>query len=510
MKKIFYPVAFFTAQLVCSQVSVNTANPQGAFHVDGAKDNSATGTPTAAQQVNDFVVKSDGSVGIGTITPADKFEIVGGDLNISNYTSKTPAAGDHQRAGGLNFRLGNIAQRGLPVAGIVGYDRWDGDVTSTGTTAGVIIDEIKYKGDLAIETLRNSVLTEAMRIASYGSVGIGTSAPSTKSVLDLSATDKGFLLPRLTTAQRIAIAPNATTEKGMQVYDTDTGSVWYWNGTLWLQQRNIFDSNGDVSPASAVNRTISFSNGGSLNIDSNTLFADATNNRVGIGTNTPADKVEIVGGDLNMSSYAYKTPADDDQKAGEINFRLGGNAGERSIPAASIVAYDKWNGGTSYMGDLALKTQYGPYLYERVRINFQGNVGIGTASPTQKLHVMGNILASGTITPSDIRIKKDITDNAYGLKELLELRTIRYRYKDEALGKDQKLGFVAQQIKTAMPELVTTAHDEIKTLGVNYAEMTVVLTKAVQQQQEMLKSQQEQIDKLKSQVKKLLGDASFR
>jgi hypothetical protein len=28
-----------------------------------------------------------------------------------------------------------------------------------------------------------------------------------------------------------------------------------------------------------------------------------------------------------------------------------------------------------------------------------------------------------------------------------------------------------------MPELVTTANDEIKTLGVNYAEMTVVLTK---------------------------------
>src|SRR5205085_10347311 len=34
-----------------------------------------------------------------------------------------------------------------------------------------------------------------------------------------------------------------------------------------------------------------------------------------------------------------------------------------------------------------------------------GNVGIGTSQPGQKLHVVGNILANGTITPSDARYK---------------------------------------------------------------------------------------------------------
>lgn len=78
----------------------------------------------------------------------------------------------------------------------------------------------------------------------YSQVGIGTSNPSAKSILDLSATDKGFLLPRMTTVQRVAMAPNNTTDRGMQVYDIDTLSIWYWNGSSWIQQgsKNIYDT----------------------------------------------------------------------------------------------------------------------------------------------------------------------------------------------------------------------------------------------------------------------------
>lgn len=68
----------------------------------------------------------------------------------------------------------------------------------------------------------------------YSQVGIGTQTPSTKSILDLTATDKGFLLPRMTTAERTAIAPNTTTDKGMQVFDTTTNSIWYWDGFIWV------------------------------------------------------------------------------------------------------------------------------------------------------------------------------------------------------------------------------------------------------------------------------------
>ncbi|WP_345991958.1 hypothetical protein AAEU33_08200 [Chryseobacterium sp. Chry.R1] len=58
-----------------AQVGVNTVNPQGVFHVDGAKDNPATGTPTATQQANDVLVDASGNVGVGTITPSNKVHI---------------------------------------------------------------------------------------------------------------------------------------------------------------------------------------------------------------------------------------------------------------------------------------------------------------------------------------------------------------------------------------------------------------------------------------------------
>jgi hypothetical protein len=138
----------------------------------------------------------------------------------------------------------------------------------------------------------------------FSQLGAGTTSPSPRAILDLTATDKGFLLPRMTSTQRIAILPNDTTDKGLQVFDTDTNSIWFWDGTSWIQRnvKNIYDMNGDISPTVATNRTVNFTSGGSLNFDSNTLFIDATNNRVGIGTNTPTSTFEVNGSASNATA----------------------------------------------------------------------------------------------------------------------------------------------------------------------------------------------------------------
>ena len=106
MKKITMAVLFLglgaMAFAQTGQVGVNTANPQGTFHVDGAKDNATTGAPTTAQQANDMVVLSSGRVGIGTTTPAEKLHIYNELGAFSIIESNTSVAGLYIKTNNTN------------------------------------------------------------------------------------------------------------------------------------------------------------------------------------------------------------------------------------------------------------------------------------------------------------------------------------------------------------------------------------------------------------------------
>lgn len=62
--------------------------------------------------------------------------------------------------------------------------------------------------------------------------GIGTTTPHASAKLDVSATNKGFLPPRMTSTQRAAISSPAV---GLMVYQTDgTSGLYYYSGTSWI------------------------------------------------------------------------------------------------------------------------------------------------------------------------------------------------------------------------------------------------------------------------------------
>ncbi|MBL0357168.1 MAG: tail fiber domain-containing protein [Chitinophagaceae bacterium] len=61
-------------------------------------------------------------------------------------------------------------------------------------------------------------------------IGIGTSSPNNSAMLDITSTTKGLLIPRMTTAQRNSIVSPA---KGLMVFDNDTNSFWFYNGSTW-------------------------------------------------------------------------------------------------------------------------------------------------------------------------------------------------------------------------------------------------------------------------------------
>ncbi|WP_179471231.1 hypothetical protein [Chryseobacterium sp. H1D6B] len=112
---------------VFGQVGINNSNPQGIFHVDGGKDNPAAGTPSAQQQANDFFITSKADVGVGTITPAQRLDIVGGNVRIRDLNSNTgdvsnklvvvDADGILRVAGNSGFSTTDSGNRVLRVAG---------------------------------------------------------------------------------------------------------------------------------------------------------------------------------------------------------------------------------------------------------------------------------------------------------------------------------------------------------------------------------------------------------
>jgi hypothetical protein len=81
---------------------------------------------------------------------------------------------------------------------------------------------------------------------SNAQVGIGTNTPAASAQLDVSSTERGFLPPRMTSAQRDLIATPAT---GLLIFQTDnTAGYYYYNGTAWVSLGGASGSSGPSGP----------------------------------------------------------------------------------------------------------------------------------------------------------------------------------------------------------------------------------------------------------------------
>ena len=79
------------------------------------------------------------------------------------------------------------------------------------------------------------------------SINNDNSTADPSAMLDIKATDKGLLIPRMTSAQRTAISNPAD---GLLVYDTSTNTYWYRANMQWNEIRN---SSSTVNPSDLVN-----------------------------------------------------------------------------------------------------------------------------------------------------------------------------------------------------------------------------------------------------------------
>ena len=88
-------------------------------------------------------------------------------------------------------------------------------------------------------------------------MAIGTTSPDASAILDLTGTDGGFLMPRMTASQKSAIASPV---RGLMIYQTDnTPGYYYYSGTSWngpLSITGVSDLlklNGSVAATANIN-----------------------------------------------------------------------------------------------------------------------------------------------------------------------------------------------------------------------------------------------------------------
>lgn len=149
-------------------------------------------------------------------------------------------------------------------------------------------------------------------------VGDNPTTINTNSILELEATNKGLLLPRVSLSAINNASPLNAHIAGMTVYNTATTGTapnnvspgfYYNDGTRWVKiadsskPQNIYTVNGTLTEDRIVTQgpsnlsfTSSASSGTShFTVDGTTFNVDAVNNRVGIGTSEPTKQMDING-----------------------------------------------------------------------------------------------------------------------------------------------------------------------------------------------------------------------
>lgn len=209
-------------------------------------------------------------------------------------------------------------------------------------------------------------------------------------------------------------------------------------------------------------------NTGSLNVDGGTFFVDEVNNRVGVGTVSPTTKLQIVGGTdaklFNNTGYIVSGPED------ALNIVIDNN---------EIMARN--NGSTS---SLFLQKEGGDVMAG-------GDV-----------RAMGDVYARGVMLTSDKRLKRDITDLSYGLKEILQLEPKSY-YFINSEQKHKSIGLIAQEVQPIIKEIVNTRDDKEKSLSINYIELIPILINAVKEQETKIQELEKQLSQNSAQEARL-------
>ena len=166
--------------------------------------------------------------------------------------------------------------------------------------------------------------------------------------------------------------------------ETETYANFNNNGSVQLRYDN---SAKFETTATGVDVTGTVTADG-LTVDTDTLYVDSTNNRVGIVNASPSTPLDVVGTGqfTNTSAGASATAI----KLQNLDNTIGSATSLDFAPYGNGTVTDRIEGGHDGSNKFSLRFHtYSSGLAERLRIDGDGKVGIGTASPSTILDVEG-------------------------------------------------------------------------------------------------------------------------
>ena len=252
------------------------------------------------------------------------------------------------------------------VPGAPGKDGLNG--TTVVDDSGVPSDDAGRPGDVYVDVnngkwYRKDTSTwnefiQTQKVQSDGRVGIGTLTPDASAQLDVVSTDKGVLVPRMRTSEKLAITEPAD---GLLVYDIDLLAFSYWDGSFWKEISTSVVANSNFAEDNLTltgDRTHDFNNdqmkfnkvdgfgiGSTASTIESSALLDLTSTTKGFlvprmttlqrTSITPAEGLIIYDTDLN-ALYVYNGTDWKDASAGDTSIYLadGDLTSNRTVSAA--------------------------------------------------------------------------------------------------------------------------------------------------------------------------------
>lgn len=453
--------------------SNNTAVGFGADVLSVALSNAtAIGYNAKVNANNSLILGGTGTdavnVGIGTTVPAEELEVVG-NIRTSSLAGTGTRVVQADANGTLTQMAAGTASQvllGTGVWGTMPTTGW-GINGNTGTNSGTDFLGTTDAVDFVFKT-NNS---ERARFTSAGFMGIGTTAPQAN--LDITGLGTG------TNSLLLRSGNNSTGFNSSQI-------TFGYNGTIGYKHSIKSRHMSGADTGNAIDFTVwDYGTDAPTTIGTKTVMTidGEGTGRVGIGTTTPATTLEVVGV-ARLTSAAANADLEFNTAARSTIYPNGSNT-----PAnLNLQLRSKGSGILELNSDNSGNVQM---------VTGGGNVGVGTATPTQaKMVINGtqnstlsygylnsggsvgtssgtvgySVYASGRIAAtefnafSDERIKNviGVSNSTKDLETLNRIQITDYKFKD-SIGKGTELNkkVIAQQIKKVYPQAVSVITDVI-------------------------------------------------